>query len=500
MTDPPPGIEERRNPFRSSLLIDPPSRRYGLAAVAIAVYVMAFIPLYAAGGVGVTALSMFPVVVFGWLLGAWGGLLAGVGSVPVNAILLGFVGQPGWAMVVGTGAVEGSALVIVVGAVVGLLRDLGLRLDRHLTEWRKAERALRDSEDRYRILFERSRDPIYVSRPDGGVVDANDAMIDLFGYSRSELIDLDVVKLYEDPRARERFAEQIKKAGWVKDFPARLLTKGGEVHECLITASARFDGEEIREYQGTIHDVSHSPGLHELAERRTRELQEAIAELEAFSYSVSHDLRTHLVTMGGFASILWSEHREGLDQEGREYLRRIVESGQRMDGFVRDLLEFSKVSRSELKPETVDLQAVVNEALETLAIPIRQRNATVEVQGELGQVEGDWMLLARAIENMLSNAIKFVPSNRAPQVKLSVERAGGRVRIGVEDNGIGIARADVPRAFRAFERVAPPEFPGTGVGLAIVERAAERMDGLVGVESTPGQGSTFWMSLPSRAD
>src|SRR5665811_2196082 len=198
-------------------------------------------------------------------------------------------------MMVQSGGGEGSALVVVVGSVIGLLRDLGVRMDRHLTDWRRAEQALRDTEDRYRILFERSRDPMYVTRANGRFVEANDALVRLFGYGRSELLDFQVSQLYVDISDRERFQFQITRTGWVEDFPVQLRTKSGEVRDCLVTATARRGVDnEIDEYQGSIRDMSEDWALHELAERRTRELQEAVAELEGFTYSVSHDLRTHL--------------------------------------------------------------------------------------------------------------------------------------------------------------------------------------------------------------
>ncbi|MGD8321133.1 MAG: PAS domain S-box protein, partial [Gemmatimonadota bacterium] len=176
---------ERRNAFRASLVIEPWWRRVGLAVLVVGVYLGAFVPLYREADTGILALAIFPVVILGWLFGAWGGLLAGVLSVPVNALLLTLVGQPGFQLILDTGGGEGSALVVVVGSVIGLLRDLGVRLDRHLTEWRRAEQALRETEDRYRVLFERSRDPMYVSRTNGTIVEANDALMRLFGYSRA---------------------------------------------------------------------------------------------------------------------------------------------------------------------------------------------------------------------------------------------------------------------------------------------------------------------------
>ena len=204
---------ERRNAFRASLYVEPLGRRLSLAGLVVAVYVAAFVPLYREGDTAVLALSMFPVVILAWLFGAWGGLVAGIASVPLNALLLTVVGEHGWDLIVREGGAEGSALVIVVGCVVGLLRDLGLRLDRHLTDWRTAERALRETEDRYRVLFERSRDPMYVSTADGRVVEANDALVRLFGYSRAELLDLEVSQLYAQPGDRDLFRRKIDRDG-----------------------------------------------------------------------------------------------------------------------------------------------------------------------------------------------------------------------------------------------------------------------------------------------
>ncbi len=494
-------MRERRSPFRASLMIEPLWKRWLLAALIVAVYVGAFIPLYEEGGAAVSALSIFPVVILGWLFGAWGGLLSGVFAIGLNAVLLHLVGEPGWLIVVGQDGAEGSALVLVVGCVIGLLRDLGLRLDRHLTEWRKAERALRETEDRYRILFERSRDPIYVSTPEGHIIEANDALVRLFGYRRGELMDLDVESLYEDPADRGRFQQDISRAGFVEDFPVRLRTREGVLRDCLITATARFDSDNrVVEYQGSIRDVSESRSLHELADRRTRELQEAVRELEAFTYSVSHDLRTHLVTMGGFASILWTDYRASLDEKGQEFLRRIVNAGRRMDEFVGDLLGYSRVTRVMLRPERVELAEIVDGALAALEGPMTDRDARMLMEGTLPAVQADRTLLGRVIENLLSNAVKFVPPDRAPEIRLRAGLEDRRVRLEIEDNGIGIPADQVGRAFRAFERLDPGSSSGTGVGLTIVQKAVERMGGTVGVESRPGEGSTFWIDLEAARE
>lgn len=488
--------KERRSPFRSSLVIEPLWRRLALGLLVVVIYVVAFIAMYQEAGTGVLALAIFPVVIIGWLFGAWGGLLAGVLSAPLNALLLSAQGEAGWQLIGLSGGGEGSALVVVVGSVIGLLRDLGVRLDRHLTDWRRAERALRETEDRYRILFERSRDPMYVSRGAGRIIEANDALVRLFGYGRAELLDLDVSSLYVEERDRERFQEQIARRGWVEDFPVQLRTKDGDVRDCLITSTVRNPGDpDAIEYQGSIRDVSEDWALHELAERRTRELQEAVAELEAFTYSVSHDLRTHLVTLGGFASILWTDHQDELSDKAQGFLQRIVAASRRMDGFVQDLLSYGRVSRAAVHLESVELAELVDLVRSSLAGTIEERNAEIVVETTLPPVEADPTLMDRVVENLISNAIKFVPPDRVPKVHVRALVQDRHVRLEVQDNGVGIAEEDIPRAFRAFERLDPARFPGTGVGLSIVVKAVERMGGEVGVTSVPNEGSTFYVLL-----
>jgi signal transduction histidine kinase len=337
---------------------------------------------------------------------------------------------------------------------------------------------------------------MYVSRPEGGIVEANDALVRLFGTQRSDLLELDITDLFLDEDDRTRFWQEIERVGFVEDLPVRLKLDGSPPQDCLVTASARYgpDRQPV-EYQGSIRNVSESHTLHSLAERRTRELERAVHELEAFTYSVSHDLRTHLVTMGGFASILWTEHRDSLSEEAQEFLERIVKASRRMDRFVQDLLSYSRVSRAEIKPERVALQEVVETALATLGPLLEERDAQVEVDAELPEVEADRMLVERVVENLVSNAVKFVPEDRRPEVSIRARAEERRVRLEVLDNGVGIAEEDIPLAFEAFERLTPGRFPGTGVGLTIVKRAMDRLGGEVGVRSTPDEGSTFWIVL-----
>jgi signal transduction histidine kinase len=157
------------------------------------------------------------------------------------------------------------------------------------------------------------------------------------------------------------------------------------------------------------------------------------------------------------------------------------------------------VSRAVVRPQRLDPGELVAEAIEALDVQIRERGADIAVEGNLPHLQADRTLLARVLENLLSNALKFVPEERTPTVRVRahLEPGGRTVRLEVEDNGVGLDAAEVPRAFRAFERLDPTAFPGTGVGLSIVQRSVERLGGSVGVQSRPGKGSTFWIVLPA---
>ncbi|HEY6807378.1 MAG TPA: ATP-binding protein [Gemmatimonadales bacterium] len=229
---------------------------------------------------------------------------------------------------------------------------------------------------------------------------------------------------------------------------------------------------------------------------RTAELQERNEELEAFAYSISHDLRAPLRAMGGFSQAMLEDYGDRLDETGRGYAQRVVTAAQTMDQLIRDLLTYSKVTRSELELAPLNLSRILKGVVRGLEGEIRERRARVTLDELPPDVMGHESTLTQVMTNLLANAIKFVPPERPPEVRVRWERRGGRLRLWVEDNGIGIAPEHHERVFRVFERLhAAEEYPGTGIGLAIVRKGAERMGGRAGLESTLGQGSRFWIEL-----
>ena len=233
-------------------------------------------------------------------------------------------------------------------------------------------------------------------------------------------------------------------------------------------------------------------------ENTNKELQASIQDLETFTYSVSHDLRAPLRTIQGFSQALLVDHSAHLNAIGLEFANRIDQAASRMDRLIQDLLAFSHLSRAELSPTTINLSRLVADAILQLQAQITECHAKISVVEPLPAVLGHRATLAQAIANLISNAIKFVAPDVMPEVRIWAESSNHKVRVWIEDNGIGIPTGHSDRIFRVFERLHGIEtYPGTGIGLAIVKRGIERLGGTAGVDSKIGSGSRFWIELPA---
>ena len=238
--------------------------------------------------------------------------------------------------------------------------------------------------------------------------------------------------------------------------------------------------------------------LEKRVQERTVQLTETNAQLEAFAYTVSHDLKAPLRGILGFSQALLEDYKDKLDDRGRDYLRRIGNGVLRMQKLIENLLEHSQLSRAEFRLATVDSSAAIQEALKSFESEIKATSAKISVRNPLPLVIAQPSALIQSIENLLSNAIKFTEKGQAPQIEVFAEIIEDRIRLYVQDQGIGIEERHFDRIFQVFERLHGQEtFSGTGIGLAIVKKALERMGGSCGVDSKIGAGSRFWIELPA---
>jgi PAS domain S-box-containing protein len=251
--------------------------------------------------------------------------------------------------------------------------------------------------------------------------------------------------------------------------------------------------EALRRAQAQLTDRAGQ--LEGLVTERTSELTATNQQLEAFVYSIAHDLRAPLRSMEGFSTMLIAEAGGALNEKGKAYAGRINKSALFMDALLIDLLAFSRINQQHVELVPVNLATVIESVLARLQDDIREKHARVESSGPWPVVRAHESTLAQVLYNLASNALKFIMPDVPPVVRLRAEEKAEFIRVWVEDNGPGIALDHQDQIFRIFTRLAGDKYAGTGIGLAIVQKGVERMGGRVGVESAAGQGSRFWIEL-----
>ncbi len=376
--------------------------------------------------------------------------------------------------------------------------------------------SMRASEIRYRRLFEAARDGILILDPSTGqITDANPFMTELLGYSHEELLGKELweIGLLEDEQASHAAFRELRKEHFIRYENLPLQNKAGERREVEFVSNLYDeDGQEV--IQCNIREITvrkqaerellaandviggHASELEGLVNKRTSALRETVGELEAFSYSMSHDMRAPLRAMQGYAQAITDGYAgKCLDAAAADYLERISRAALRLDHLIVDALSYTKVLRAEVPMTQVDLDRLMCDLIETQP-SARQSGAEICIKGCLPAVLANEALLTQCISNLLGNALKFVAPGTIPRVLIWAEAADAGVRVWFEDNGIGIAPQNHERIFRMFERIQPAsEYEGTGIGLTIVRKAVERMGAQVGFESELGKGSKFWILL-----
>jgi PAS domain S-box-containing protein len=375
-------------------------------------------------------------------------------------------------------------------------------------------RMLSETQDNQHHLAEQARlldlstDAIVVRDLQGTIQFWNHGAEELYGWSQSEALGKRKHQLLQTEFSEplELITNRLRREGrWAGELVQK-RRDGGRIHvstrwvldPVMPGSSPRVlitDNDITLTKQAEELMRSEAKRLDALVAQRTARLQETIGELEAFSYSISHDMRAPLRAMQGYANALLSDHGASLNAEASHYLDRICRSANRLDLLIQDVLSYSRVAKGQIDLQPVDFERLLDDVISTTP-EFQEPQARIIVERPLHRVRGHDAYLTQCITNLLANAVKFVPERVVPEIRVRSERLDGKVRVWFEDNGIGIDPLHNERIFQIFGQVYPEKkYGGTGIGLAIVSKAVQRMNGAVGVVSALDKGSRFWLLL-----
>jgi PAS domain S-box-containing protein len=370
-------------------------------------------------------------------------------------------------------------------------------ISRDITERKKAEEALRESEEKYRSIINGMNDTVWVIDSDFSFIDVNDAAVKALGYSRKELLSMKIfdIDFVLDPKKIKNLANDMPKDE-VQVFETAHTTKNGKTIPVEISSSlVTYKGKQV--ILSIARDITERKKAQEAIKRANGLLKQSNRELESYTYVVSHDLKAPLRTIRSFGSFLLEDYGDKLDETGKDYLNRMINASSHLNSMIEDLLTLSRVGRKFTEIEKVDLNDLLKEILTDLEATIKERNAEVVVDKlPTLYVQRAWK--RQLLMNLISNALKFNES-KTPKIEVMYEERENDRLFKIRDNGIGIEEKYLTRIFNLFER-APTEkkYEGTGAGLAICKKIVEQLGGEIWVESTPGKGSTFMFTIPKE--
>ena len=371
---------------------------------------------------------------------------------------------------------------------------------RDITRRKRAEDALRVSEERTRLMVESVRDyAIFMLDPQGRVATWSAGAERIKGYRAEEIVGRHFSLFYAPEEVAAGKPEMELAAagreGRLEDEGWRVRKDGSVFWANVVISAIRGPGGELLGYSKVARDLTERKRAEEALLAAKKEAEAYSKELESFSYSVAHDLRGPLRSMDGFSEQLLAKYADKLDAEGRDSLERVRSGSVRMGLLIDGLLGLSRVTRTPMRRETVDLSVMARDILETARITSPERTAQVIIARDL-RCEGDPGLLRVALENLLGNAWKYTGKKPKPTIEFGLKQAAGRATYFVRDDGAGFDMAFVAKLFKPFSRLhTRRDFEGSGVGLATVQRIIARHGGRIWAEGQVGRGAAFYFTL-----
>lgn len=381
-----------------------------------------------------------------------------------------------------------------------------------ITPLKLVERALRESEHRYRALVDMAPDGVAVHQ-DQKVVYANRAALALIGLTHlDQALGRDILD-FVDSRDHAAVSARVQHEFQGHSTPPNETVLKRADSKIVLTetqaACIRWEGKPaVQLYVRDITErkrqqdqlVQQRDELDRLVCQRTTQLKDTLEELEQFSYALIHDLRAPLRAVAAYTTLIRKAWPQSASQEINEYLARIETATMRMDNLVIDALNYSRTLRQHFPAQWVDLRELLAGLVDSY-LELQAHASNIRIPEDLPVVLGNQAALTQCFSNLLRNAVKFVPAGRTPQVLVGWEAHGDKARIWVQDNGIGIPPEAQGKVFQMFQRLHTTEaYAGTGIGLAIAKKAIERIGGSIGVESESGKGSRFWVELKRSQD
>ncbi len=365
-------------------------------------------------------------------------------------------------------------------------------------------RQLKESEEKFNKAFQASPAGIILTRlSDQKFVDANEAICSMLGYTYDEIIGRTSIDLglIAEPALRQDILGQMQRTGSAKNIEMVILNKTKEEINTIQSMST------VSLYGKThiiniIYDITEKKTAEKRILQLNKELGQNVEqlknlnkELEAFTYSVSHDLRAPLRAIDGYADMLGEDYKAVLDEEGKRLLSVVQFNAKRMGSLIDDLLSFSRLGRKDVQKTQVDMKQLTEGALREVSKFVRH-NARITI-GKLHPAPADYALMTQVMVNLISNGIKYTSRTTGPRIDITSKQKDGEIIYAVTDNGVGFNMEYAHKLFGVFQRLhRQEEFEGTGVGLAIVQRIIHKHGGKVWAEGKPNAGAKFYFSLP----